>query len=299
VTEIVLAEVNNGRVITERSHNGGVGDDMDSVDSLIDGFLSHGCWCSQLLAEYEGTVVGVIHAGAPIDGIDELCRNWILARQCLLEDDNDYGLCGPATIGSDVVLWDKLYTWDAEEKCEYQDEEHDALVANCLKQTCEVDAYYAVKLWATYIDIITDEPTWEFSSFLEFSQECQSTHNFFDSEDGDSASNFAHTLQLAEPQIGNGNGNGGGGGLSTGHPATTGDVCKRVVHDSVPQNQEGLNALFIETAHKTMAVSQVAGSDVISEALGLSDTDLDSLDSFDGSLDDTQIMASDIQINIG
>lgn len=172
--------------IEKRHHAGAFVDNQNyqfsDVESLVEDFLTHGCWCSTLTG-YSIDVLPPIHGGHPIDDLDEICRDWIMARKCLLEEggtchftDAEKTLLGlsPSSGAHNPQdtqdLRNRLYVWDNNVYCDDQaSQSPHADLQTCLQHTCETDATYAMKLWEFYTMLIDnkdedDTLDWDFRS---------------------------------------------------------------------------------------------------------------------------------------
>jgi len=110
--------------------------------------LEHGCWCARLNPEADHSILGgnkmldLDGDGTADDkGLDILCKEWIMARQC---NKLIGGSCNPAT----GIVTEDPYTIDFSHPANYTCTD----TIDCQLDSCEIDAYYAFEIYNFVLD---------------------------------------------------------------------------------------------------------------------------------------------------
>lgn len=110
--------------------------------------LEHGCWCARLNPEADHSILGgnkmldMDGDGSADDkGLDILCKEWIMARQC---NKLSGGSCNPQT----GTVTEDPYTIDFSHPANYTCTD----TIDCQLDSCEIDAYYAFEIYNFVLD---------------------------------------------------------------------------------------------------------------------------------------------------
>ena len=102
-------------------------------DAKVDSILSHGCHCAKL--DVNNPYPDVLGGSTPVDALDELCRDWLRARNC---NDN---LVGGSCESNREAMRTGGYTMDIN-TVNYDNSNCGFTTSDCAADTCQIDVMY-------------------------------------------------------------------------------------------------------------------------------------------------------------